>query len=630
MKKSKTNILVNQLEKTLLDNLPCIAMILKKGTREIVVSNLAARKVGAIPGKTCYKTCADRDNPCKFCLAAKLWATNKIQNVEVEYRGRYYKGMWVQYNDELYVHYIFDITEKKKSKIALKKSEISYKTLIKNTPGMIYYANPDWSAEIISNCKELCGYSPKEIDSMSMKWASIIHPKDREKVVKDGLNLVQKPGEFKQIYRINHKNNGIRWIEDHKTSRFSEDGNYLGIDGIAFDITEKKKVEETIRESEKKFRLMADSSHDLITIVDYNLNNLWANKSWKKIFGADLSDNNPFDQIYPDDKSKVIKRWEKFISSKKKVLKVEYRYKIPKSGYFIFETTAIKVYVEDQKLIYIAAHDITERKKYEKNLKDSQKIIEDEVKKKTKELQKANIKIIEYAKKLDLKIKRIEKKRVPLTDKEKLGFYGLVKFPDCSNKKIGDKIGLGETTVNAIRKRLIKEGYFKPIFIPRFDMLGCNLLSIAYTKLKSQDCFLPADCNHTLPIPEIILSISSEKERISINMSKSWNDFNNIQELIEEQNMRYDKSSYELFHFSADASSLINYFSFASIIKNRFDLKIEEHPDKESEHHDVKLTKNEKKIIIGLVDYPEMTIRQLSGKLDLSVPTVTRMTYSPT
>ena len=103
------------MRKTLLDNLPCIAMILKKGTREIVASNEAAREVGAIPGKTCYQTCTRRDDPCPFCRAPELWATDEPKRLEVEYRGVYYERIWVPLTEELYVHYIFDITQHKKA-----------------------------------------------------------------------------------------------------------------------------------------------------------------------------------------------------------------------------------------------------------------------------------------------------------------------------------------------------------------------------------------------------------------------------------------------------------------------------------------------------------------------------------
>ena len=100
-------------QKILLDSLPCIAMILRKQTREIVASNKAAREIGAVPGMTCYRTCAQREDPCPFCLAPQVWATNEPSQLEVEYRGKHFQGRWAPLTEDLYVHYIFDITEHK-------------------------------------------------------------------------------------------------------------------------------------------------------------------------------------------------------------------------------------------------------------------------------------------------------------------------------------------------------------------------------------------------------------------------------------------------------------------------------------------------------------------------------------
>ncbi len=107
------------LRDVLLDNLPCVAMILKKGTREIVASNKAAREKGAVPGKTCYGFSADRDVPCPFCQAPELWETGVPQRLEVEYEGMYYEGLWVPLTDDLYVHYVFDISERKRAEAEL-------------------------------------------------------------------------------------------------------------------------------------------------------------------------------------------------------------------------------------------------------------------------------------------------------------------------------------------------------------------------------------------------------------------------------------------------------------------------------------------------------------------------------
>lgn len=61
------------LSQILLDSIPCVALLVRPGTREIVASNRAATQVGAVPGETCYQTWGQRDTPCPWCLAPDLW-----------------------------------------------------------------------------------------------------------------------------------------------------------------------------------------------------------------------------------------------------------------------------------------------------------------------------------------------------------------------------------------------------------------------------------------------------------------------------------------------------------------------------------------------------------------------------
>jgi PAS domain S-box-containing protein len=111
------------MQKILLDNLPCIAMILKKKTREIVASNKNAKEIGAVPGKTCYRTCVQLDDPCPFCLAPQVWATNEPCQIEVEYRGKHFQSRWVPLTEDLYLHYIFDITEHKDNQRQIRRQD---------------------------------------------------------------------------------------------------------------------------------------------------------------------------------------------------------------------------------------------------------------------------------------------------------------------------------------------------------------------------------------------------------------------------------------------------------------------------------------------------------------------------
>jgi signal transduction histidine kinase/CheY-like chemotaxis protein len=102
------------MRNVLLDNLPCIALIIKKRTHEIVECNAIAKGYGAVIGKACHDAIAVPGIPCPFCLAPESWNTGKSTQIEVEYMGKFWHGIWVPLSDDLYVHYIFEITDRKR------------------------------------------------------------------------------------------------------------------------------------------------------------------------------------------------------------------------------------------------------------------------------------------------------------------------------------------------------------------------------------------------------------------------------------------------------------------------------------------------------------------------------------
>ena len=103
------------LNTILLDAIPCVALLIRPKTREIVLTNEAGRKAGAVPGTTCYETWAHREKPCPWCLAPEVWATGKPQHMEVETVYITWDAYWHPIDEDLYLHYAFDITERRKT-----------------------------------------------------------------------------------------------------------------------------------------------------------------------------------------------------------------------------------------------------------------------------------------------------------------------------------------------------------------------------------------------------------------------------------------------------------------------------------------------------------------------------------
>jgi PAS domain S-box-containing protein len=144
-----------------------------------------------------------------------------------------------------------DITDRKRVEEALLQSEKKYRSLTNNIPGMVYRGNADWSVNIYSNSESVCGYSNEDFRTHKIKWVDIIYPDDKQRVREEGIELAIKPSSIVQAYRITARDGSIRWVEDHKIALFTDDGIFNGVDGVVFDITERKRVEEEIAKLSK-------------------------------------------------------------------------------------------------------------------------------------------------------------------------------------------------------------------------------------------------------------------------------------------------------------------------------------------------------------------------------------------
>jgi len=183
-----------KLRNILLDNIPnCFALILKKQSHEIVASNKAAAAIGAVPGKICYHICAQRDDRCPFCLAPELWVTNEFQEIETEYRGKWYKGVWAPFSSDLYLHYIFDITESKRAEKELMESEFRFKALHNASFGGIAIHDQGVILECNQGLTEITGFDYDEL--IGMDGLLLVEEKSRKAAMDNILSGYEKPYE---------------------------------------------------------------------------------------------------------------------------------------------------------------------------------------------------------------------------------------------------------------------------------------------------------------------------------------------------------------------------------------------------------------------------------------------------
>ncbi|MBN2297111.1 MAG: PAS domain S-box protein, partial [Deltaproteobacteria bacterium] len=177
-----------------------------------------------------------------------------------------------------------DITRRKKAEEALKQASL----VVENSPAVLFRwrAAQGWPVELVSNNVVQFGYQPEDFLSGKVLYGSIIHQDDIERVT-DEVQKYSKGNvaQFRQEYRIVTHSGDVRWVDDRTTLGKNADGHITHYQGIVIDITEQKHAEETLQESEQRYRFLAERMNDVIWMADLELKIKYISPSIEKITG---------------------------------------------------------------------------------------------------------------------------------------------------------------------------------------------------------------------------------------------------------------------------------------------------------------------------------------------------------
>lgn len=184
-----------------------------------------------------------------------------------------------------------NIFYQKKMQVELKESQRQLDSLIDATSGLFFRISysPDWLTNYISNgCENLTGYAKDElINNETLNLAAITHPLDLERIITVIQKSIEKKINYIIEYRIFTKDNKQKWVWEKGHGVFNNDGELLGIEGFITDISERKKIEILLAESEKKYQNIFENAIEGIFQTTIDGHYLSANLALAKIYGYD-------------------------------------------------------------------------------------------------------------------------------------------------------------------------------------------------------------------------------------------------------------------------------------------------------------------------------------------------------
>ncbi len=161
-------------------------------------------------------------------------------------------------------------------------------TLIDNLPGAVYSCrnDPDWTMEYLSDMiMEITGYPASDFIGNAVRtYGSIIHEDDRDYVWEEIQKAIAKKKSYTLEYRILSSEGEIKVVWERGSAKY-KDGEPAGLDGFIEDITARRKAEDALRESEEKFRFIADNAVDIIWQLDKSLRFTYLSPSLYDITG---------------------------------------------------------------------------------------------------------------------------------------------------------------------------------------------------------------------------------------------------------------------------------------------------------------------------------------------------------
>jgi PAS domain S-box-containing protein len=132
--------------------------------------------------------------------------------------------------------------------------------------------------------RQLFGFADSEPVTFD-RFLEVVHPGDSERVKQVVQHMLEHGGEYEIDYRITRPDGSIGWIASHGSVELEERGKPVLVRGVSRDVTKRKIAEEELRESEARFRTVADAAPVMIWMSSPDKLCTFFNKGWLEFTG---------------------------------------------------------------------------------------------------------------------------------------------------------------------------------------------------------------------------------------------------------------------------------------------------------------------------------------------------------
>jgi PAS domain S-box-containing protein len=329
-------------------------------------------------------------HPEKFLLGLReLYADpSAIDNCEIEMKdGRTLERYSTSLRNEkggylARVLFYRDITERKRAELVLKESEERFRVMADGCPIGIWVTDPQGRTRFVNRTyREFCGIASETVDADT--WINFFHPDDGSVFVAALDRALQQHTPFRLEHRSRRADGEWRWVESYAEPRFSANKEFLGFTGTSQDVTERRLAELALKESEEKFRELAENIREVFWMMNAEgTEMLYIGTAYEQIWGRTCESlyQNPMawmEAIHPDDRTHAHDTFLRQLQGES--IDSEYRISTPDGQERWIRDRAFPVRNSTGQLTRVAgiAEDVTRQKRYEEDLIRAREAAED-------------------------------------------------------------------------------------------------------------------------------------------------------------------------------------------------------------------------------------------------------------
>lgn len=172
---------------------------------------------------------------------------------------------------------------------------------------------PTGTLEWFGAHEELAGMRPGGFNGKIQAFTDVLHPEDRDRVWHRLQDLMSRhETDYADDYRFIHPDGTVHWMSGTGRLYYDEHGQAVRMIGVVQDISDRKRTEENLRESEARFRTMAEAVPSFLFETDAEGWNIWTSESWCRFTGQtpdQVAGHGWAEALHPEDRAANIDRW---------------------------------------------------------------------------------------------------------------------------------------------------------------------------------------------------------------------------------------------------------------------------------------------------------------------------------